>query len=62
MLERIANLHRFQIQSASFLPGAEDRPEQMLYCTGDFLLDDFCRFFSAVSVPVGRGERGRSSR
>jgi len=53
------HLHRFQIQRASLIPGAEQELEQMLYFPGDFLLDDFCRFFfcGVSSCSTGRARQ-----
>ena len=43
------DLYRFQIQRLLLLARAEKKPQQMFYFAGDFLLDDFRRFFFARS-------------
>jgi hypothetical protein len=53
------HLHRFQIQTAGFFYRAEQEPEQMLYFAGDFLLNDFRRFFFCA-VSSCSGSRGRA--
>ena len=46
------HLHGFQIPTPRRAAGVEDDAQQLVYFTGDFLLDDFDRFFSCADCLV----------